>query len=123
MLTNSEVSYNKVGDDGMNIKQGSLTAERCVFRGANSDAIDFDYSTGSIIGCWFTESGNDAIDLMTSPVRIENCYIEKSGDKGISIGERSEPVIYNNIITGCSIGMEIKDVSDPQIANCAVVNS
>ncbi|MBN2879887.1 MAG: CotH kinase family protein [Clostridia bacterium] len=122
VLTNSEVSYNKVGDDGINIKQGSLKAEMCVFRGANSDAIDFDYSTGSISGCYFTESGNDAIDLMTSPVRIENCYIEKSGDKGISIGERSAPVIINNIIYGCNIGVEIKDVSDPQIDSCVIAH-
>jgi len=122
VLTNSEVSYNKVGDDGINIKQGSLIAKMCVFRGANSDAIDLDYSTGSISGCYFTDSGNDAIDLMTSPVSIENCYIEKSGDKGISIGERSQPIIYNNIISGCNIGIEIKDVSDPQIDSCVIAH-
>ena len=122
-ITDSKISYNCVGDDALNVKQGYLFADSCAFVNASSDAIDMDISEGVIQNCYFSGSGNDAIDLMTSSLTIQGNYIEKSGDKGISVGEKSNPVIYNNIIDSCTIGIEIKDLSEPVIQNCSITNN
>jgi parallel beta-helix repeat protein len=47
--------------------------------------------------------------------RIIGNRITGSGDKGISIGEGSAPFVFNNIITNCAIGIEVKDRSRPVV--------
>ena len=102
-------------DDALNAVHADVTLERCTFRRANGDAVDYDYSTGAIVGCTFEDSRNDAIDLMTSSPLIASNRIVGSGDKGISIGERSNPWIIDNHILSSVRGLEIKDRSEPVV--------
>ncbi len=102
-------------DDAFNAVHSEVLLHDCAFIRPNLDAVDFDFSTGEIVGCRFDEAGNDAIDLMGSPVRIADNVIRGSGDKGISVGEASNPLIFNNRIEGCDRGIEIKDRSQPFI--------
>jgi len=65
----------------------------------------------------------DGIDFGTaSNVVFRHNIVRNFGDKGISIGERSSVVGYNNLISGCNIGIAIKDSSTPQLANCTIVS-
>ena len=89
VMTNTNIIGNKVGDDGLNAKQGNVEIDRCTFKDAHSDAIDLDYSTGSTTNSYFESNGNDAIDLRTTTVDIKNNFIHDSEDKGISVGENS----------------------------------
>ncbi len=112
-------------DDAINFKKSKVRVVKSVFSDNSADAIDFDYiKDGSVSESEFFRNGNDAIDLSGSSVRIENNYIEKSGDKCISIGEQSiGPVIYNNILNGCNIGIEVKDGSEVFASNNVIVNN
>ena len=96
----------------------SLTNSR--FVRANSDAVDYDLSTGLIGANVFEGSGGDAIDLMTSTPRVVGNRIERAGDKGISIGEASSPFVFDNRIANGVAGIEIKDRSTPVILNTEV---
>ncbi|MDX1393729.1 MAG: CotH kinase family protein [Gemmatimonadota bacterium] len=100
-------------DDGLNAVHSDVHIERCLFRNANGDAIDYDYSSGTIEGCSIEDSRNDAIDLMTSAPLIRSNRLLRSGDKGISIGEASHPAVIDNYIADGNRGIEIKDRSDP----------
>ena len=106
---------NRRSDDALNAVHAEVEIRRCVFRRANGDAIDFDYSTGLIEGCTIEESRNDAIDLMTSSPVIRSNSLLRNGDKGISVGEASTPVIVANVIADGTRGIEIKDRSRPVI--------
>ncbi len=107
-------------DDALNAVHADVTLERCIFRRANGDAVDYDYSAGAIVGCAFEDSRNDAIDLMTSSPLIASNRIVGSGDKGISIGERSSPSIIDNHISSSVRGLEIKDRSDPLVLHTTI---
>ena len=110
------------GDDALNVKYASTTIMNSIFSNNSADAIDLDYASGGILNNSFIQNGNDGIDLSGSNLLIQNNRIVKSGDKCISIGEQSKnPIIFNNILNGCKIGIETKDASTPLIMNNVIV--
>ena len=114
---------NRRSDDAVRALHADVTLVNCRFVDANTDAVDFDFSTGEIRGNVFESSGGDAIDLMASTPRIVHNWIRGSGDKGISVGEASAPVIFANVIEDSLIGIEIKDRSSPTILNSEIRGS
>jgi len=101
---------NARADDALNIKNATATVANSTFYNNSADAIDFDFMRGAIENNTFKNNGNDGIDLSGSTIIIKNNTIENSGDKCISIGEKSlNTIIDNNILSGCNIGVEIKD--------------
>ncbi|MEP6572352.1 MAG: right-handed parallel beta-helix repeat-containing protein [Gemmatimonadota bacterium] len=118
-----EIARNVRSDDAFHAYHSSFVMRNCSFLNTNSDAIDLDYASGEISHCRFIHAGNDAFDLMTSNPRIMDNYIEGSDDKGISIGEGSNPFVFNNYITRCERGIEVKDGSEPLILNNTLVGN
>jgi len=108
-------------DDGLNVKYGTVDIINNIFEHNSADALDLDYiKHGIVSGNTFVENGNDGIDLSGagSGLVIRNNTISRSGDKCISVGEKSEGnSISSNILTGCNIGIEVKDLSTPVISN------
>src|SRR3989344_1080888 len=100
----SILRYNKfenaTGDDALNIKYASSTVANNLFVANSADAIDYDFSDGVIEYNDFRENGNDAVDTSGSPVIIRYNKIRSSGDKCISSGEKSTPIIFNNLLDG-----------------------
>ncbi len=102
---------NRIADDTVRVAMSSVDFLDNEIVAARGDAVDYDLSSGLISGNTFRDSGNDAVDLMTSRVEIRGNRILNAGDKGISVGERSEPVVRDNVVVGCKTGIEIKDDS------------
>ena len=105
---------NRRSDDGLRVLHGrEVVIRRSRFLRTNSDAVDLDYSDGTIMENLFETTGGDAIDLMAStPVILDN-RIHGAGDKGISIGEASAPFVFGNLIENTATGVEVKDDSRP----------
>ncbi len=108
-------------DDTFHALHAEVALRRCRFVRANSDAADFDVSTGEIADSRFEGSGGDAIDLMASTPWIANVFITGAGDKGISVGEASRPVIVNTHIERSLRGIEVKDRSAPVVLHSEFV--
>ena len=119
--------FSKSGDDDLlNIKYGRAEIRGSFFYDSFSDAIDLD-SAGSDsqvrdntflppIGMGSEAVGGDAIDISFSGITISgNKILKGCGDKGISVGEDSGPVIKDNFIEGCAIGVAVKDASRARI--------
>jgi hypothetical protein len=79
------------------------------------DGIDADYMSHAIIrGNRFFGGkceNSDAIDIGhgSRNIVIENNLIVGFIDKGISVGEKAEAVVNNNVIADCAIGVGVKD--------------
>ena len=73
------------------------------------------FSDGLISKNIFEKNGNDCIDCGTAHPTISDNRIFHCGDKGVSIGERSNPVVENNLIAYCNVGIAVKDQSCPKI--------
>ncbi|MCK4817416.1 hypothetical protein KA005_16720, partial [bacterium] len=50
-------------------------------------------------------------------------YVRHSGDKCMSYGENSNTISINNVLDGCRIGVEVKDLSRPVIKNTIIINN
>ena len=116
----SAFSANLRCDDLLNVVQAEVDLVQCTFDDANADSIDYDMSTGRIVGCEIRNSGNDGLDLMTASPLVARCTIAGSGDKGISVGEAARPRIVECLIEGCERGLEVKDLSEPLIVDTEV---
>ncbi|MFN0178752.1 MAG: right-handed parallel beta-helix repeat-containing protein [Gemmatimonadales bacterium] len=104
-------------DDTFHALHSEVTLTNSRFVRANSDAVDFDISTGEIRDNVFVGVGGDAIDLMTSTPRVIGNRITGALDKGISVGEASAPFVFANRVAAGVAGIEIKDRSTPVILN------
>jgi len=103
------------GDDGINFKNSNVEIVNCNFVDNYSDHIDLDFCEAIVQLNEFnnrkTINLGDAIDLSGSHALIKNNKIIKSGDKAISVGENSNIVIINNILTHNLLGIAVKDSS------------
>lgn len=123
VVEHSTFQDNLRSDDTFHALHAEVTLRNSRFLRANSDAVDYDISSGLIADNSFDASGGDAIDLMTSTPVVRGNQIRNSKDKGISVGEASSPVIFDNRIEGCQRGIEVKDRSDPIVFDNVLTNN
>lgn len=98
-------------EDALNVVHSPFELERMTISGSQSDALDVDFSDGSIFDCEFFDSGNDAIDVSGSRVHIEQTGITRAGDKGLSVGEASWVNVLDVAIAQANIAVASKDNS------------
>ncbi len=114
----SDVEFvNNYGDDAFNARYSNVTMIDCAFGTNQGDAMDLDFSKGSVTRTFFTRNKDDGIDLSFSSTLIQDTGVMFSGDKGISIGEKSNPIISNSRFLDNGIGIAVKDLSYPKIIN------
>jgi hypothetical protein len=88
-----------------------------------ADALDSDFSIGSVTGSSFINTGNDAIDSSGSTIEVTNVVMSGIGDKGISVGENSRVLANDMSISDAAIGMSSKDNSNLRFSNVSLRNS
>ena len=117
-ITNSFFHMDHVGDLINVTKTNSAFVEGNELRGnreQDTDAIDFDAVDGGVIRAnWiygFRGFNSDGIDLgeVCQNIRVEENEIYHCSDKGISVGQGSDVLIKNNVVTLCAQGVGVKD--------------
>lgn len=98
-------------EDWLNVIRSEFSVTASRFEDSRSDALDADFSDGSIHDSAFERCGNDCIDVSGTKLDLKNIAISGAGDKGISAGERSEINMLNTRILSEGIGMASKDLS------------
>lgn len=122
--TTFDTSYG--GDDLLNIVRSQFSITNSELLNSKADALDSDFSNGTIINTVFKNIGNDAIDVSGTLLDLSNITISEIEDKGISVGEDSHITGKNITITNSSLALTSKDLSTlnldgVQINNCDVV--
>ncbi len=120
------------GDDGLNVKKGKIEIRNNYFSLNKYDALDLDWTSGVLEKNYFVNNGQnsdqngDGIDISgTKDLLIVDNVVEKSPDKCLSIGEKTDKstIIFNNLFSGCQMGIAVKDSSEVQIVNNVIVNN
>jgi len=118
------------GDDGLNVKNGKVEIRNNIFNKNKFDGVDLDWVTGVVVNNYFINNGQetdgDALDLSGSKdLIIFNNKFKNSADKCLSVGEDSKEttIIFNNLFSGCDIGIAVKDNSRVKIINNVIVNN
>ncbi|MBN2585372.1 CotH kinase family protein [Patescibacteria group bacterium] len=127
-ISDSQFLSNSSADDYLNIIRSDFTIERIMFSNTFADALDLDFSTGSISNATFMACGaenlnGDCLDLSGGIIELSNIQISSPGDKGISIGERAQIKADNISINGGNIGIASKDLSVGEINNLSISDS
>ncbi len=105
-------------DDMMHIVYGDkILIDSSTFIDARSDALDIDISNVRIVNARIETPGNDAIDFMSSRAMVQGAVLKGAGDKGLSVGERSEVLVVDTLVSKSSIGIEAKDDSTVQVVH------
>ena len=116
-INNSVFLNNKKGDDYLNLYNSKFKISHTTFKNIVSDAIDSDFSEGSVVNSTFINVGNDAIDMSGSNVILKKNSFNKIGDKSISAGENSMLNIKSNTFMNSEIGIVVKDGSQATSEN------
>ena len=75
---------NLKGDDYINFYNSSFSVENLLMEDVYADAIDSDFSVGTIDSLVIKRAGNDGLDFSGSDVKINNSFFYKTSDFGIS---------------------------------------
>ena len=112
IIENALLEDNRAGDDFINFfRCDYFNLDHVEFKNVISDAIDSDFSTGTLTNSHFYNVGNDAIDGSGSILRISNSVFNTIEDKVISAGEKSFITVENSIIENSEISFVSKDDS------------
>ena len=121
------IMNNVLSEDGLNMIHSDFKISDSLISNTNSDAIDSDFSKGTIINSKFYNigilGGGDAIDVSGSSVIVEDTYFNVVSDKAISVGEKSEVKLINVNIENSSVGVASKDLSLTTIIDSSIKNS
>lgn len=118
---NCEFSDNQRGDDYVNFfASKNFVIRQCYFQNVLSDAIDTDFSDGTISHSYFRNIGNDGIDGSGSRIDISFCQFFDVHDKAVSSGEKSRITMSHSFIGDSEIGLVSKDLSTLNVSSTAI---
>ncbi|MDH3735159.1 MAG: hypothetical protein OEU54_16640 [Gemmatimonadota bacterium] len=98
-------------EDALNLIRTRFDLVRVSVRDTPSDALDADFSVGTIRGGRFTEVGGDGIDVSGSRVEVHGTALARVRDKAISVGEGSEVEAHEVSIRDAGTALACKDAS------------
>lgn len=102
---------NAAGEDGLNVKYGSVQLHDTYFENTWGDAVDLDFCDAQLTGNAVLFSGGDGFDFSGSSVELRNSLFQDLKDKGLSIGENSQVTAIGNTFRRTTTGIAVKDLS------------
>ena len=105
------LTSNVYGDDYVNFVRSIFTAKNVTFNQVLADALDSDFSRGTLSHVVFTQIGNDGLDTSGSQVVVDQATFDRIGDKAISVGEASQVTANHVTIHHAQIALTAKDAS------------
>jgi hypothetical protein len=111
-----------LSEDSLNLVNSIFNISFTAFNESLSDAIDLDYSSGTINNVQISTSGGDGLDLSNSKVFFNNGFFSNIIDKAISVGENSLLTGENIQIYQASVGVASKDGSLTNLNNIQFEN-
>ncbi|MBF0195792.1 MAG: CotH kinase family protein [Magnetococcales bacterium] len=114
---------NNHSEDGLNVIRSNYRIDNTLFHGNLRDALDADFSKGTITNSRFVNVGNDAIDISGGSLWSKSVFINNVGDKGVSAGEAANINIDGIIVKGAKIALASKDLSLVKVLNMRIANA
>ena len=111
-----------LADDALNLIRSSFRLRDVDVSNAASDAIDFDYSEGSVERGTISFAAGDGLDLGGSRATLRDVHLTEIDDKAISVGERSELSADRIRVVRTSIGIASKNSSQAAIRDSVFDN-
>ena len=98
-------------EDSLNIVNSQFEVSDIWINSVRSDAIDIDFSKGTISGGRFEGIGGDGVDTSGSMVNLNDLKFNNISEKALSVGEKSKVTAENIVIRNTAIGIVSKNLS------------
>ncbi len=118
-LENCRFSGNRA-EDALNIIRSEFSLTDVDIVETRSDALDADFTTGTIVGGRIAGIGGDAVDLSGSTVEVSGVRFEDIHDKALSVGEASTVVVRNITVERAGTAVASKDGSRVDLSDSAI---
>lgn len=110
-------------EDGLHLSNASYQITGLTIINSNSDALDSDWSNGTITSSFFRDNGGDGVDLSGSNTSITDCVMQGNADKGISVGEGAVVDITSVHLINNKTGIAVKDQAVVTITESEIVGN
>ena len=108
-------------EDSLNIVRSHFDFEGGSIVRTKSDALDIDFSNGTINGGLFEDIGGDGIDTSGSSVDIVDTILRRVKDKALSVGEDSRMTASKVTIEEVGTGVASKDLSQTALKDVSLI--
>lgn len=112
-----------VAEDALNLVRSSFVLRDVEIRNTRSDALDSDFSVGSLEDCAFVDIGGDGIDLSGSTVTATRIRATDVHDKALSIGEASTMTARQLVAERVGVAVVSKDASRTTVTDVEVLST
>lgn len=100
------------GEDALNMIRSRFALRDVEFLDTASDALDADFSDGTVHGGHFGRIGGDGIDVSGANIQVDGTRLDDVQDKAISVGEASHLTARNVRMERVSTAAASKDASE-----------
>jgi hypothetical protein len=107
----SAFAHNRA-EDAVNLVRSRFAFRDVSILEASSDAFDFDFCDGRVVGGRISNVGGDGIDVSGSVVTVDGVVLDDIRDKAISVGEGSRLVARHVHIRRVGTAVASKDGSE-----------
>ena len=124
-IEKSHFLKNRDSDDVLNNFRSKFSITKSLFSHTFADAIDIDFSNGTIAntvftGCGIDNGNGDCLDISGSSVTLTSSSFDGASDKALSVGEKSRLVARDVVISNASIGIASKDSSEIEMKDLSI---
>jgi ribosomal protein L14 len=114
---------NSTADNALRLSNSKFELSNSKFNNHRGDAIDAEFSNGTVRHTVFTNIQAEAIDTEGTELEVINSQFQNIGDKAISAGQRSQVSLQDLIIKDVGIAIASLDAARVQIKKVAIENA
>lgn len=112
LLENCEFGPNRGADDVLHVAYVTeLAMENVRFENSAADALDIEFSEGTLAGISVVEAGDECLDLMGSRLNVRDSRFSNCGGSAVSAGEESKVNLVDSYLGGSTTGLLVKNAS------------
>jgi hypothetical protein len=115
--------YNSKAENGVNLMRSKFSFKECIFHRMYRDALDADFSEGTITNCVFEQCNENALNLTMCEVKIKSIYVDGCKDKAFNIKGGAQLKGDDVRIKNSNIAISAEDLSSIDLQNVTITNS
>jgi hypothetical protein len=110
-------------EDALNVISTTFQVSHTLFDSNSADALDADYSQGTVGYCGFVQCGQDAIEASGSELQLTGIHADGIGGKALDVGEDSHARVDTIRIRRANVALASRDRSDLHVTFAEISES
>ena len=115
--------YDSKAVDAIDLIRSKFSFKECLFHKMDNNALNIDFSEGTINNCVFENCKKNALSITMGNVKVKSLYFNDVGKKGLSIKGGSDFSGNDIRIKNATIGLSAEDLSNINLQNITISDS